>query len=91
MKYKEKIKRISDFAYNYRYVWVVILFVLCVLFEFSGSSIGAWNVYLGNMEEVNMEKDLLGKSREIRTDEWTVNTPMAFSQYFNRDGALPYF
>lgn len=68
-----------------------VVLVLCVAFELSGSSIGAWNKYLGNVDEESMEKDLLGTYREIRSDEWALNTPMAFSQYYNRDGEFPYF
>ena len=87
---KEVWKKLNS-VYRYRYVLAAVLLAFCVLFELSGSSIGAWNDYLGNVKEENMEKDILGTYREIRSDEWGLNTPMAFSQYYNREGAFPYF
>lgn len=79
------------YIYKYRYALAAVLFVLCVVFEFSGSSIGAWKKYLGGSGEEGAENDLLGTYREIRSDEWALNTPMAFSQYYNREGEFPYF
>ena len=67
--------------YKNRYLAGVILLAICVMFEISGSSIGMWKTY---MQDTNVSDGvLLGESRAIRTDEWAVNTPMAFSQKFN--------
>ncbi|MFR8874730.1 MAG: hypothetical protein ACLVHV_15640 [Oscillospiraceae bacterium] len=34
---------------------------------------------------------LFGVNRAVRSDEWAVNTPMAFAQYYDPQGAYPYF
>ncbi len=67
--------------YQYRYYIAVIVFLLCVIFEISGSSIGAWQDFI----PIDGIEDgvILGKSRTIRTDEWAVLTPMTFSQFFD--------
>lgn len=70
-------------AYHYRFLLAFLVFILCVVFEISGSSIGLWQDFTGVSTE-SWDGVLLGKSREIRTDEWAVNTPMAFSQYADR-------
>lgn len=82
--------KISDYIYRFRYLIAIIIFAVCVFFEFSGSSIGMWEDYIG-IETESGTGNLLGGSRAIRTDEWAVNTPMAFSQYYNQTGAFPYY
>ena len=82
-------KRMTDFLYRYRYAICLFIFVICVAFAVSGSSIGCWNHqdYLGGTDS----GIIAGVSREIRSDEWFVSTPMAFSQYYNPSGHFSYF
>lgn len=77
----EKLCTIGDFIYKYRYYIAVIAFILCIILEISGSSIGMWK----NVISTGEIKDgvLFGNSREIRSDEWAVLTPMTFSQKFD--------
>ena len=70
--------------YKHRIITAFFVFVLCVIFEISGSSIGMWNTYLNNGEK--NDGVLIGESKAIRSDEWAVNTPMTFSQQFNDFG-----
>ena len=52
----------------------------CVLLNISGSSIGMWNYWLGH----DMSTDVVwGTPRIIRTDEYVVGTPLAFSQSYS--------
>lgn len=74
--------------YKHRYLTGFFVLIICVIFEISGSSIGMWGNYLGGNSQ---EGVLLGESRGIRSDEWVVNTPMAFSQKYNENGEYPYF
>lgn len=62
--------------YKYRYIIAGCLFVV---FEITGSSVGMWCNYLGDVDE----EVLFGVSRAIRSDEWAVSTPMLYSQYYN--------
>lgn len=78
--FNRKEKNILDFTYKYRYHIAGIILVLCMIFQISGSSIGAWENVLG----YNTDKGLLaGISRPIRSDEWAVSTPMALAQEAN--------
>lgn len=72
-------KRIKslNFIYTYRLPLAVAVIILAVIFQIHGSSINQLNILNVN------HKPLLGVSRIIRSDEFIVNTPFAFSQYFN--------
>lgn len=78
---------VSSVIYKYRFVIAGVLFVLGIIFEINGSSIGMWCGYLSG-DDNNV---IWGVSRAIRTDEWAVSTPMLFSQYHNFTGKFPYF
>ena len=58
-------RRALGFACRYRYVIGLIVFVLCILFEISGSSISMYGDYLGL--DVNSRGLLFGTGRGIRT------------------------
>lgn len=78
--FNRKGVNIVDFIYKYRYYIAGLILVLCLIFQISGSSIGAWENVLG----YNTDKGLLaGISRPIRSDEWAVSTPMALAQEAN--------
>lgn len=77
-----KIKTGGEFVYKYRFCIAALIFILCLLLQINGSSIGAWGSFISS----NVPPDngvIIGKSREIRTDEWAVLTPMMFSQKFD--------
>ena len=73
--------------FRYRYIFAGGIFVLCVLFEISGSSIGIFLDYFG----MDQQNTVLGISRPIRSDEWATLTPMTWSQYMDPQGAFSYF
>ena len=79
--------RLTEFLYTWRFAIAAGMFVLCVACELNGSSIGAWQAYLGGTDTGT----LLGAARPIRSDEWAVSTPMLLSQYRNAGGAFPYY
>ncbi len=72
----------AAFLYKYRYFIAFAIFALCVALGLTGSSIGMWCTYFG----VPDNDVLLGVSRPIRSDEWALFTPLAFSQYANGFG-----
>ena len=75
----DETKRVKtlNFIYNYRLALAVMVIVFAVIFQIHGSSINQLNLFNVN------HKTLLGVPRPIRADEYIVNTPFAFSQYFN--------
>ena len=75
----DETKRIKtlNFIYSYRLPLAIIVIFFAVIFQIHGSSINQLNILNIN------HKPLIGVSRPIRSDEFIVNTPFAFSQYFN--------
>jgi len=68
--------------YRYRY-WIALgIFILCLLFKVSGSSIGAWSSILGSRDT-----GAIGSFRDIRSDEWGMLTAMCLAQEHNPAGA----
>lgn len=78
----------GNFLYRWRYMVAVTVLFACVLLNLNGSSIGCWNGILADGQDDGL---LFGVNRAVRSDEWAVNTPMAFAQYYDPQGAYPYF
>ncbi len=70
-------RTIGSWAFRYRFALGGGLFVLCVVFGVSGSSIGLTSQFTGAQDN----GILFGISRPIRSDEWVVLTPFTLSQY----------
>ena len=68
--------KIADFVYRWRYIIGAVAVLLLVAFNISGSSIHFWSNYI----QTDSNGVLLGNARSIRSDEWVVSTPFAFSQ-----------
>ena len=85
-----KIKNMYNFIYRKRYFLAGILLLFIIIMGYSGSSI----ILLDNVVQPNCSdndyKPIFGKAREIRGDEWTTNTLLAFSQNKSEE-RLPYF
>ena len=76
------INIIGDFIYKYRFIIAILILIIGVLCEISGSSISSWNSIL--QTGITGDVDLLyGTPRSIRSDEWAVFMPMIFSQCLN--------
>ena len=74
---KELRVKTSNFLYKYRFILGFVVFVLCVIFEIHGSSIGMLNL------SATEHRALLGIPFHIHVDEFSINTPFALSQYYN--------
>lgn len=75
--------KVNAGLHKYRY-WIGMgLIIGAVVLNISGSSQDMWNIYFGGDGSENI---VFGKPRSIRSDEWLVNTPLAFSQYYNDYG-----
>ncbi len=81
------MKGIPEKIFRYRYIIIFALFVIIVALGLTGSSIGLFAERLGGTDN----GILFGKSRPIRSDECYVSTPMLFAQYYDPEGAFPYF
>lgn len=67
-----------------RRFWIgAAMVLLAVLLDINGSSLGVWNQYLGRSSGLDV---VFGVPRPLRTDEFAINTPLAFSQDYNNYG-----
>ena len=75
--FKKINKSLVEAFYKYRYRICLILFLICIIFSFNGSAIGFFYDYTENGIDEGL---IFGVNRKIRSDEFSVNTPIAFSQ-----------
>lgn len=80
-------KETCHYLFKYRFIIAAIIFILCVILEFNGSSFRIWEEIITGKASA----PLIGVNRGIRSDEWMVFTPMALSQYVNPLGSFNYF
>ena len=81
-------EKAREFVYQYRYAFAGFVFVFCVIFEISGSSIGQWCNDFG----VEDKGIIAGISRPVRSDEYGLTTPYLFSQEASQsESAYEYF
>ena len=77
--FNDKAKKIVKFIIKYRYLFSLIIFILCVVLKLHGSSMDSFKIAI---DEGNSTV-LYGESRSLRSDEWLVHTPYYFSQHYN--------
>lgn len=70
-------EKVLNFIFKYRYYLSIAIIAICVIFQIHGSSINELNIF-GVKHNL-----LLGVSRQMRGDEYVVNTLFGFSQYPN--------
>ena len=74
------VKPVGMWMHRHRFILGASVIAACVLLNISGSSIGMWNYWLGH----DMSTDVVwGTPRIMRTDEYVVGTPLAFSQSYS--------
>ena len=73
-----------DYIIRYRYIISLIVFCLLVLFKVNGSSIGFYNtIFTDTVDPSLANTEIVGHNRVLRGDEFNVQTPYYFSQYYN--------
>lgn len=80
LKWDKQIHSIFNWMIRYRYPIALVIFVLCVLVRLHGSSI---NVVQNYLIASKGSSNLFGVSHAIRSDEYDVQLPYYFSQYYN--------
>lgn len=81
--YKDKLKKLLDFIIRKRYIFVLVIFVIAVACNINFSSMHIWRNFL---HEDAGSRPLFGTAREIRADEWLVQTPALLAQTKNPEG-----
>lgn len=83
--FKNAFNQVKHYLLKFRWLIALCVFIICVAFHIHGSSIAIYN----NSFPTQTDKKeaayyyILGKERQIRSDEWAVHTPTYFSQYYN--------
>ncbi|EOH92740.1 hypothetical protein UAW_02779 [Enterococcus haemoperoxidus ATCC BAA-382] len=77
---KIKIIESLDSLIKARFIIVFIIFVLMLLFKVHGSSINLWDQYVSDYSDGADSGLIFGTPRQIRSDEWLVQTPYSLSQ-----------
>lgn len=75
-----KLDKMYNFIYKYRYALAALVLGYILIMEYSGSSIGCYNIAYQPQSAQTYDMPILGVKRDIRSDEWNVNTPLAISQ-----------
>ncbi len=78
-----RFKHLFKYLDKYRYIIGLAIIIIWTVFEFSGSSIALYHWHLNGTVDPESSGTLLGISRQIRTDEYTIWTLMNFSQEYN--------
>lgn len=78
IKLKDTIRRWRNSIWFFP-VLLLLPLLLLTIFKISGTSTGVYNniLYSGTRDDSSL---LLFKAREVRSDEWVVNTPMTIAQ-----------
>lgn len=77
----ENKESLLDNFIKYRLVIAAVVFMILLVFKIHGSSIQMWDNYISDYADgVNTNSVLFGKARDIRSDEWLVQTPFSMSQ-----------
>lgn len=74
------VKKLWDFIYHKRYIVGILLFIFLVFNGFHGSSVSLYNEYIQPNRQVENCSSIIGKARQIRSDEFGVGTPFTLSQ-----------
>lgn len=82
---KKIFERFAYYALKFRWFIALGIFAICVSFHIHGSSIAIYNNYFPTQTDSEQAADyyIMGKERQVRSDEWAVHTPTYFSQYYN--------
>lgn len=80
-------RKILEILYRHRFLVGGIIVAVCTVLKISGSSIGCYFGYLPGGDFGTA----FGTPRGIRSDEFSVFTPMAFAQAADKSGAFSYF
>ena len=81
--FSKKMAYLFDCFIKYRYVIALIVFILCVGCKVNGSSVSFYDTMFTDKIDDTETGVLIGHGRDIRGDEYNVQLPYYFSQYYN--------
>ena len=77
------IIKFGDFIYRFRILICFVIFIILVMFEIHGSSLGIYNKDIQpGLNTSKFAEPIIGEAKSIRSDEYILHTPMALSQKY---------
>ena len=83
LKFDESITKLCNLVIKYRYIVALCVFLFCLVFKLHGSSVGVFNTIFPDKTDPTISDRVVGKARSLRSDEYNVQLPYYFSQYYN--------
>lgn len=83
LKFDEPITKLYNLVIKYRYIVALCVFLFCLVFKLHGSSVGVFNTLFPDKIDPAISDHVVGKARLLRSDEYNVQLPYYFSQYYN--------
>ncbi len=83
------IPTLYEFVYDKRWLLALLLLGFFILNGLNGDSISCYDYYIQRGEGSQFLYPIIGKEREIRSDEWLVNTPQVLYGIMQKEG-LPF-
>lgn len=83
LKFNSELKKIANLVIRYRYIVALCVFIFCLVFKLHGSSVGVFNTIFPDKTDPTITDHVVGNARAIRSDEYNVQLPYYFSQYYN--------
>ena len=75
-----RIKDIYEIIYKKRYILAAVFMLYVVVMGYSGSSIATYSQVIQAEYQEKNYTPILGNYRSIRSDEWSIGTPVSISQ-----------
>lgn len=67
-----------DQIIRFRYIIGLLFLIVIVVLNLNGSSIGSWDKIVSERSDDKKTDVILGENREVRSDEWMVQTLFIF-------------
>ena len=83
LKFKRQIDYLFQQFIKYRYIVALVIFIFCLIFKLHGSSLSVFSSVFTEKTDENISSIIIGDGRNLRSDEFNVQLPYYFSQYYN--------
>lgn len=79
----ERFNKVFDVFIRFRYLIALLLFIVCLGLRLNNSSMGIYDDIFTTKNDYSVKEIYAGKAQLSRGDEFGVQTPYYFSQYYN--------
>lgn len=87
--FEEPLQKLFEFAYKWRWIIALVVFGIGVALQIHMSNVGTYT-FIFESDPSASQSILFGQPRDFRSDEYNVQLPYYFSQYFNNYQEISY-